>query len=456
MSKVILSGITPSGSAPHIGNYFGMIKPLIDLGKKSDQVFCFVADLHALTTVQDRSSLENNIKNVIISYLACGADAENFVLFRQSKISAHSELSVILSNYVGYGQMQRMHAFKDKLQKGADVGSINMGLFNYPILMSADILLYGADLVPVGADQKQHVEIARDIAQSFNRTYKQECLKLPEPLIDESVGRIIGIDGERKMSKSLNNTIDIFASYKVIEKQIMSAYTDPNRLKATDPGKVEGNTVFAYHDLLNEDKEEAAELKKRYQDGTVGDVEVKERLLEAHKKFFAKIRERKEYFESHPEEIERILQAGENKARKVAETNLAKVQKTVGLDANFVKKAKFPSPDEPRPEIGIEDFIKVEMRVGKVIKATEPEWSDKLIKQEVDFGKFGKRIIFSGLREWYSADDFEGKHLAYIINLAPRKMGEEESQGMIMAADGKDRPLIWEINEDVELGSIIG
>jgi methionine--tRNA ligase beta chain len=276
--------------------------------------------------------------------------------------------------------------------------------------------------------------------------------KLPEPLIDESVGRIVGTDGERKMSKSLGNVIEIFSDYGVIERQIKSSFTDPNRKSATDKGTVEGNPVFLYHDLWNENKEEVAELKARYQAGEVGDVEVKEKLLAAHKKYFADLRAKKEYYEAHPEEVEKVLARGKRLASEVAEKMLAKVQKTCGLSSEIFEKKS----GEVVAEIGIDDFAKVEMRVGLVTAASEPEWSNKLIKQEVDFGKLGKRVIFSGLRQWYTAADFVGKKLVYVTNLAPRKMGDELSEGMILAAEDENGvPQRWEIT-GAEPGQRVG
>ena len=454
-NKIILTGVTPSGSSLHIGNYFGALKPLVEQGKAGAMVYCFVSDLHALTTVQDKKTLQNNIRNVIINYLACGIEGENFIFFRQSDVHQHCELETILTNFVSLGQMKRMHAYKDKLEKGVDGESINMGLFNYPILMAADILLYNADGVPVGADQKQHLEIARDIAENFNKKTGKQVFKLPEPMIDENIGRIVGTDGERKMSKSLGNTIGIFEDYKTIEKQIMSCYTDPGRKSATDPGKVEGNPVFLYHDLWNDDKEEVTDLKKRYREGKVGDVEVKQRLLEAHKRYFAKIRERKQYLEEHPLEVQKIINRGASLASLLAAVNLAKVKAAVGLEVNFVKPEKMWS--EPRPLISFDEFAKVELRVGKVVKATAPEWSNKLIEQKVDFGPLGQKTIFSALRAWYGPEDFEGKNLVYVTNIPPRKMGDFMSEGMIMAVEDEEgKPIRFEMPDKIAPGSVIG
>ncbi len=325
----ILSGITPSGSQLHIGNYFGAVAPQIALQDTHDTHY-FVADLHALTTIHDRDQLEKNVTGVVLDYLALGLDPAKCVFFRQSDVPEHSQLAVVLANYISYGQMKRMHAFKDKLQTGSSVDSINMGLFNYPILMAADILLYKPYGVPVGEDQRQHVELTRDIAEAFNKTYKTSTFPLPEPLISKEVGRLVGTDGERKMSKSIGNTIGIFDDEKIIEKQIMSCFTDPKRLKATDPGRVEGNPIFIYHDLINDNFEEVKELKERYRAGTVGDVEVKRKLIEAHKIKFGEARERRAVLEADMGIVKKILEDGAKKAREFASQTLAEVYKVIG------------------------------------------------------------------------------------------------------------------------------
>lgn len=332
MKKVIISGITPSGNALHIGNYFGAVKPQIELQQDENYVTnYFVADLHALTTIKDKEQLENNIYNVILDYLALGLDPEQSAFFRQSDVPSHSMLSVVLTNYISYGQMQRMHAFKDKLQKGTTVESINMGLFNYPILMAADILAYLPFGVPVGEDQRQHIELARDIAENFNKAHHVDFFPLPEAMISKAEGKIVGSDGERKMSKSLHNVIGIFDDPGVIKKQIMGCYTDPNRKKATDPGKVEGNPVFLYHDLINQNKEEVEELKQRYRVGSVGDVEVKQKLFDAHQKTFGEAIEKRKELASDLDLVRDILQNGSQKAGQVADQTLKEVYKIIGI-----------------------------------------------------------------------------------------------------------------------------
>jgi tryptophanyl-tRNA synthetase len=328
----VLDGITPSGANMHIGNYFGAIGPNIKLQDEVKEPYFFIADVHALTTVKDAKQLENNIVNIVLDYLALGLDPNKAVFFRQSEVPEHMYLNTVLANYISYGHMQRMHAFKDKMAKNFDESQVNMGLFNYPILMAADILLYNPDAVPVGEDQRQHVELTRDIAESFNKTVGKDVFKLPVPYISEVTGRLVGTDGTRKMSKSLGNVIGIFDDYEVIKKQIFGSYTDPNRLKATDPGRVEGNPIFIYHDLINDNETEVADLKARYLEGKVGDVEVKQKLLEAHMRKFAAAREKRKELEKNMDYVKKILENGAKKARVEASRTLGEVLKVIGLN----------------------------------------------------------------------------------------------------------------------------
>ncbi len=330
--KTVLSGITPSGNALHIGNYFGAVKPQMDMQDSVENSFYFVADLHALTTVQDKKNLEENVVNNVLDFIALGLDPKKSAYFRQSDVPAHCQLAIVLANYIPFGFLKRMHAFKDKLAKGATHEQINMGLFNYPILMAADILLYKPEGVPVGEDQRQHVELTRDIAERFNGTYPKEFFPLPEPLIQGGhAAKVVGTDGDRKMSKSLGNVVGIFEEEKVIREQIMSCYTDPNRKKVTDPGTVEGNPVFVFHDLMNDNKDEVDDLKKRYREGKVGDVEVKEKLFEAHKRTFSEARKKRKEIEGDISLAKDILEQGAAKAVKVADKTLEEVYDIIGI-----------------------------------------------------------------------------------------------------------------------------
>lgn len=327
----ILTGITPSGSGEvHIGNYLGAVFPFLELQKKADKVYFFIADLHALTTVQKKEEMQQNVENLVLSYLAFGIDTNKVVFYRQSDIPQHTELQSILNNVTPLSLIKRAHAYKDKLQKGANPDDINMGLFSYPILMASDILLYNPDYVPVGDDQKQHIEITRDIAGFFNKIYGNTFI-LPEIYNIEESARLIGTDGKRKMSKSLNNYISVFADEKIIKKQIMSCYTDPNRKKVTDPGQVEGNPIFTYHRLLNDNKNEVADLEKRYKTGTVSDIEVKEKLYQAILSKFEKERTLYTELKTNPDKIKLILQEGAKKAREQASKKMYEVREKTGI-----------------------------------------------------------------------------------------------------------------------------
>jgi tryptophanyl-tRNA synthetase len=331
----ILTGITPSGSGEtHIGNYFGTVVNFLELQKKADKVYFFIADLHALTTIHNRQELQRNVENQILSYLACGLDPQKVIFYRQSDIGLHPELQCILNNVTPLSLIKRCHAYKDKLQKGFDEEKVNMGLFNYPILMAADILMYEADYVPVGDDQRQHIEIARDIAGYFNQAFGQ-TFKLPDIYNVKATARLIGTDGTRKMSKSLNNYISVFESEEKIKKQIMGCFTDPKRIRPTDPGRVEGNPIFIYHDLVNEDKKEVADLKERYKAGRVGDVEVKEKLLKALLKRFTTERKRYQELQNNPGEIVAILKDGAKKAREQAEKKMMEVREKIGITNKY-------------------------------------------------------------------------------------------------------------------------
>lgn len=340
----ILSGITPSGDGSlHIGNYLGAVKQFIEFGKKHE-CFLMVADLHALTTVQDKATLQKNIETLILNELALLGDLTNIIFFRQSDVLQHAELTWILNNVTPLGLLRRAHAYKDKLQKETKEDDINLGLFNYPILMAADILLYKPDFVPVGKDQKQHIEICRDIAERFNKTYptslklrgasKKDVLKLPKPYIPEEVAVIMGTDGKRKMSKSLGNIISIFEDEKVIKKQVMSTYTDPTRIHPTDPGHIEGNMVFTYLDFFGE-TQKVQQLKELYKQGKVADVEVKNYLFESLMKTFTPARERYNELSAKPEMVKKILMDGAKKARQVAGETMEEVRDAIGLTNSY-------------------------------------------------------------------------------------------------------------------------
>ncbi len=323
MSKSILTGVQPSGR-PHIGNYFGAIAPAIDLANQYEKSIIFIADLHSLTTLQDKKALKDYTFDLALTYLACGLDPEKTILFKQSDVPAHAELGWILSTLAPMGLLERATSYKDKKANGIDT---NVGLFTYPVLMAADILLYSPDVVPVGKDQKQHLEIARDLASKFNHVYGGSALKLPEPVISEETGIIPGLDG-RKMSKSYGNTIPLFGTPKEIRKTIMQIVT--NSKEVAEPKNPENCNVFTLAKFFLSEGQ-LAELADKYRAGGMGYGEAKQILWEGVEAKFSDFWAKKAELEKNPEYIQKILQEGAEKANRIATRQLEKVKKRVGL-----------------------------------------------------------------------------------------------------------------------------
>lgn len=320
--KILLSGVKPSGR-PHLGNYFGAMKQFVALQNEYDS-YIFIADLHALTTVQNKKQMSNYIYDIAVDYLAIGLNPENVTLYKQSDVPQVSEMAWIFNCITTMPFLMRAHAFKDAEAKNKE---INVGLFDYPVLMAADILLPSADVVPVGDDQKQHVEIARDIAQKFNNIFG-ETFKLPEPMIFENVGTIIGTDGQ-KMSKSYKNTIELFASDEELKKAIIGIITDSKDVKdKKDPDKC---NIFNLHKLFSSD-EELRELSKRYANGKIGYKESKEILLKNVTDFIKPMRERREMIQKDKEYVLDVLEKGGKKAEKRIAKKMEEVRTKIGLN----------------------------------------------------------------------------------------------------------------------------
>lgn len=316
----VLSGIQPSGSL-HIGNYFGSLKPNVELSRKAEESIYIIADLHALTSMQDPEKLRLYRRDAFLDCLGIGFDPEKTILFFQSDVPEHTELLWILSTIAPMGLLERAVSYKEKVEKGI---APTVGLFTYPVLMAADILLYGATTVPVGRDQKQHLEIARDIAQKFNSTFG-ETLVIPEPLIREEVAVVPGIDGQ-KMSKSYGNTIPLFGSEKETEKAIMSIVTDSRG--PSDPKDPEASVVFQIHTLFLS-TEEAAVLAHEYRNGIAyGDA--KKRLLHDVLEHLRPLRERRIAMEAEID-IDDLALSGARKAAQKAQKTMESVRKAVGL-----------------------------------------------------------------------------------------------------------------------------
>jgi len=327
--KRILTGDRPTAKSFHLGNYYGTLANRVKLQDEYESFF-LIADYHMLTTtLTDLEEVGRNIRELVIDYLAVGIDPKKTTIYLQSLIPEVTELFLIFSMLVTVPRAQRIPTLKDKMREH-DIAQPSYGLLGYPVLQAADILMVKGDLVPVGRDQESHVELTREIARRFNELFAP-IFPLPESLIPD-MGLLPGIDGRDKMGKSLDNAIFFSDDAKTVERKVMGMYTDPNRIRATDRGRVEGNPVFIYHDTFNTDKAEVEDLKRRYREGQVGDVEVKRRLASALEKFLAPIRERREEIAAKPAIVEEILAAGSERARREADTTIHEVREAMHLD----------------------------------------------------------------------------------------------------------------------------
>jgi len=323
----ILTGVRPTGRL-HLGHYVGALENWVKLQEEYD-CFFLIADYQALGDhLDDIPGIGRSVLEVGLDWLAVGLDPEKSTYVVQSYIPEHAELAMLLSMLTPLGMLERnptLKAERDKLE----VESLSVGFYTYPVSQVADILLPKANLVPVGEDQLPHIEMTREVARKFNYRYGNV---FPEP--DSLVGRVsrlIGTDGQAKMSKSLGNVIYLSDDEDEVNNKVRGMYTDPTRLRATDPGHVEGNPVFEYHDAFNDDKAEVDELKERYRAGHVGDVEVKQRLAEAINRFLAPIRERRAHYLERPKVVEEALMEGTRRAKKVAEATMAEVRENMGI-----------------------------------------------------------------------------------------------------------------------------
>ncbi len=321
-----LSGIQASGIL-HIGNYFGAIKQFVENQEKNEG-FYFIADYHALTSLRDPKAVKENTLNAAMDFLALGLDPEKSVIFVQSDVPEHTELMWILMNITTVGLLERAVSYKEKVEKGL---SPNAGLLTYPVLMAADILMYDPDIVPVGKDQKQHIEMARDIANRFNLEYG-ETFKLPQEETLKEVAVVPGTDGQ-KMSKSYGNTIQMFASKAELKKQVMSIVTDSTPLE--EPKDPDNNITKLYE--LFASKEEVEEMKRKFAEGGYGYGHGKIELLNKILEYFGEARAKREELVKNPEYLEKVLKEGAEKARKIAGAKLIEVKKAVGLIGDIYK-----------------------------------------------------------------------------------------------------------------------
>jgi tryptophanyl-tRNA synthetase len=318
-----LTGFQPTG-ALHIGNYFGALRPAIELQEKGE-AFYFIADYHALTTVRDPAILREHVRGIARDSLACGLDPAKACFFKQSDVPAVTELAWVLSNVTPMGLLERSHSYKDKLSHGI---APSHALFAYPVLMAADILLYDSDVVPVGKDQKQHLEITRDIAIKFNELYGA-VFKLPEPSIREEVATILGLDGQ-KMSKSYGNTIELFLPEKTLRKKIMSIVTDSTPVEA--PKEPANSAIVSLYRLFAT-PDQIASMEDDFRAGGFGYGEFKKRLFEVIWESFAPMRQRRAELEADSGHVDRVLADGASRAEEVAQRTMTKVRRAIGITA---------------------------------------------------------------------------------------------------------------------------
>lgn len=325
---ILVTGDRPTGRL-HLGHLVGSLNNRIKFQNDYD-CFFLVADLHMLTTHYDRvGEVEQNTLEMVMDWLSVGMDPEKSTFYVQSQIPYITELYAVLAMICGVPRAERIPTLKEKVQDMGVGENYSVGLLGYPVLMAADILMFKAEKVPVGEDQLSHVELTRELARRFNHLYG-EFFAEPEPVISET-SRLVGTDGDRKMSKSLDNCVYLSDTEKEVEGRVRSMYTDPNRIRADIPGKVEGNPVFIYHDAFNTNIEEVDDLKDRYRTGNVGDVEVKKKLARAINELLEPIRERRSYYEQRKDDVRDILREGTKKAREVAEKNMDDIISKMGL-----------------------------------------------------------------------------------------------------------------------------
>ena len=317
-----LTGLQPSGML-HVGNYFGAMRPAVQL-QDHGEAYYFIADYHAMTTTHDPGELRENVRGVAVDFLACGLDPEKAVFWKQSDIPEVCELTWILSTVCPMGLLQRCHSYKDKVAQGI---APSHALFAYPVLMAADILLFDSNQVPVGEDQKQHLEVTRDLVIKINETYGEGTLVMPEALIPDEVAKVPGLDGQ-KMSKSYNNTLPIFGEEKQLRKTVMRIVTDSAAVE--EPKPTEGSVILELYRLFAS-AGDYGQMVADFQAGGTGYGDFKKRLWEAYWEFFAPMRDRREELLEHPDYVDQVLAEGAGRAREEAERVLARVRKAVGL-----------------------------------------------------------------------------------------------------------------------------
>ncbi len=330
MKKRLLTGDRPTGKL-HLGHYIGSLKERVRLQNEYES-FILLADYHVLTTKQNKEDISNisqNLEDIMYDYLSVGLDPQATTFYLQSQVPEVAEMTLLFSMLVTVPRLQRMPSLKD-MARDAKMNEMPLGLLSYPVLQSADILLSRAHIVPVGKDNEAHIELTRELVKRFRFLYDSDLFPLPEARISESK-TLVGTDGQAKMSKSLNNAIFLSDTKEVVQKKVMGMYTDPKRIRSDVPGTVEGNPVFIYHDFFNKDKEQLQSYKERYEQGKIGDVEIKQALADVINDFLDPFREQREYYKSQSGLVQSILFEGSMRVRELAKKTIGEMKKAMGL-----------------------------------------------------------------------------------------------------------------------------
>ncbi len=390
--KRILTGIRPTGPL-HLGHYAGALENWVRLQDDYD-CFFLIADYQALSDhIDEIDRIREAVIQVTLDWLAVGLDPERSAFVIQSYVPGFAELSMLLSMITPLARLQRNPTLKAEMDR-IDAGELSVGFYTYPVSQVADILLPKADLVPVGDDQLPHVELTREIARKFNRAYG-EVFPEPEELVGR-VPRLVGTDGQAKMSKSLDNCIYLGDSEETVNQRVAAMYTDPTRIHPTDPGHVEGNPVFMYHDTFNPDKAEVEELKERYRAGRVGDVEVKQRLARALNAFMEPVRQRRRFYEQRMDEVKEALLAGTRRAKQVAEATMADVRSAMRIDR--YTEGLFAIGAPPKAAMSQEDGL-AELARRKLEPFWDPDHQDGPVRFRSARGAKGRPAEETG-RTW--------------------------------------------------------
>ncbi|MEK7553442.1 MAG: tryptophan--tRNA ligase [Patescibacteria group bacterium] len=327
--KRILTGDRPTGPL-HLGHYIGSLKNRVELQDKYDE-FILIADVQALTdNFENPEKVRKNVIEVALDYLSVGIDPKKATIFIQSLVSEIAELTVYFLNLVTVSRLEQNPTVRQEIKEKGFEKSLPAGFFMYPISQAADIAIFNADFVPVGEDQLPMIEQTREIVRKFNKLYGKTLIE-PKELLSE-FSRLPGVDGKAKMSKSLGNVINLSDSPEIVKKQVMKMYTDPTRIRATDTGHIKGNVVFTYHDAFNSNKKEVEEMKEKYKKGKIGDVEIKNKLVEVLNEFLEPIRKRRKEYEKDLGEVQNIILKGTQKAREAASETLNRVRKAMKID----------------------------------------------------------------------------------------------------------------------------